>query len=124
MNLEEGTTAPAARARVASSSHPPRRTASGVPGPRHDVGPVIPAAERALATGSPDELVDLLCATVRTQVEQRLAHATTLRPGPAATVAESREYVEAMLGLQVWAHGVHRQLLAEPHQHAGAHTHG
>lgn len=89
-----------------------------------DVGPVIPAAERALATGLPDELVDLLCATVRTQVERRLALATGLRPGPAATVAESREYVEAMLGLQVWAHGVHRQLLAEPHQHAGAHSHG
>jgi hypothetical protein len=39
VNLEDGTTAPARErgpAVPASSSHPPRRTASGVPGPRHD----------------------------------------------------------------------------------------
>ena len=36
-----------------------------------DIGPVIPAAERALRSGAPDELVDLLGWTVRTQVEHR-----------------------------------------------------
>lgn len=80
-----------------------------------DVGPVIPVAERALVTGSPDELADLLCATVRHQVTHRLAHAIALRPADGATVAERRAYVQAMLGVQVWSHGVHRQLLADPH---------
>ena len=80
-----------------------------------DVGPVIPVAERALVTGSPDELADLLCTTARDQVARRLAHAIGLRPAPGATVDERRAYVEAMLGVQVWSHGVHRQLVAEPH---------
>ena len=61
---------------------------------------------------------------VRHQVEHRLAHAVALRPAPGADVAETREWVEAMLGLQVWAHGVHRQLHAHPHEHGGAHDHG
>lgn len=88
-----------------------------------DVGPVIPAAERALATGSPDELADLLCTTARHQVAHRLAAAMALKPDAGATVAEGREYVEAALGLQVWSHTVHRQLLADPHEHLGAHEH-
>ncbi len=82
-----------------------------------DVGEVIPAAERALASGSPDELSGLLCDAVRRMVEHRLARARELQPEAGASVSEVREYVEAMLGLQVWAHGVHRQVLADPHEH-------
>lgn len=88
-----------------------------------DVGPVIPAAERALAAGSPDELAALLCDTMRDQVEHRLAHAIAVKPAAGATVAEVRQYVEASLGLQVWSHAAYRQLLADPHQHLGAHEH-
>jgi hypothetical protein len=88
-----------------------------------DVGPAIPAAERALDNGSPDELADLLCATTRHQVGRRLAHAVARKPPVGSTVAEGRAYVEAMLGFQVWSHGVHQQLLADPHEHAGAHDH-
>ena len=35
------------------------------------VGPVIPAAGRALETGSADELVEVLCTTVRGEVNRR-----------------------------------------------------
>ena len=80
-----------------------------------DVGPVIPAAERALATGSPDELSDLLCSRLRRQVEHRLARATQLRAASDATVTEARAYVQAALGLQVWSHSVDRQVHAEAH---------
>jgi hypothetical protein len=88
-----------------------------------DVGPVIPAAERALESGSTDELAGMLCATVREQVDRRLGHAMALKARAGESVADAREYVEAMLGLQVWAHRVHQQLTAEPHAHAGAHRH-
>lgn len=88
-----------------------------------DVGEVIPVAERALETGSADELAELLCHAVRSEVEHRLAHAVELQPAAGASVVEVREYVEAMLGLQVWAHAVHRQVHADPHQHLGAHEH-
>ena len=40
-----------------------------------DVGPVIPVAERALESGSPDRLVEVLCGIVLDQVGRRHAQA-------------------------------------------------
>lgn len=88
-----------------------------------EVGPVIPAAERALASGSSMELVELMCSALRHEVETRLGMAMTLKARAPAGVAESRSYVDAALGLQVWAHAVHRQMIAAPHQHLGGHEH-
>lgn len=88
-----------------------------------DVGPVIPVAERALESGSPDELVEVLCASVRDQVTQRLQHAIALKAHGREGVEHAREYVEAMLGLQVWAHSVYKQVMADPHAHLGGHDH-
>jgi hypothetical protein len=86
-----------------------------------DVGPVIPAAERSLEAGSASELTDLLCAGVRGEVERRHRAAMELKQHAGEGVAAARAYVDAMLGLQVWAHGVHRQIMAAPHAHFGAH---
>lgn len=88
-----------------------------------DVGPVIPAAERALEAGSASELTDVLCDAVRHQVEHRHARAMALKEHASDSVSDARAYVEAMLGLQVWSHALHRQIMAEPHQHLGAHEH-
>lgn len=88
-----------------------------------DVGPVIPAAERALESGSAAELVDVLCRSVRERVEQRHGHGMVLKKHAAEGVPEARAYVDAMLGLQVWAHSVYRQVMADPHAHLGAHEH-
>jgi hypothetical protein len=63
---------------------------------------VLPAAERGLQNESPDQLVDVLCRTVRVQVEQRHEHAMTLKAHAPHGVVAARAYVEAMLGLQVW----------------------
>lgn len=82
-----------------------------------DVGPVIPAAERALGSGSADELAALLCEAVREETSRRLAAVMRLEAHAEDGVAAAREYVEAALGLQVWSHGVHRQILTDPHQH-------
>lgn len=89
-----------------------------------DVGPAIPAAERALAAGVADELVAVLCGEVKEQAEQRLQRATALKLDAPRDIANAREYVEAMLGLQVWANGVHRQVMADPHAHLGRADHG
>lgn len=86
-----------------------------------DVGPVIPVAERSLSTGSADELVAVLCGEVRDQIERRLAQAMTLKQQAGDDLAARREYVEAALGLQVWAHAVHRQVIADAHAHKGGH---
>jgi hypothetical protein len=76
---------------------------------------VIPAAERAIASGSPDDLVDVLCAMLRVEVERRHRRVMALARHAEDGVAPAREYVQAMLGLEVWAHGVYRQLLAHAH---------
>ena len=88
-----------------------------------DVGPVIPVAERAIENGSPDELLKLLTETVRTEVTSRLAHAMELKRHAAheRNVEAAREYVEAMLGLQVWSHKLY--LTAQGPAHIGAHEH-
>ena len=88
-----------------------------------DVGPVIPVAEHAIESGSPDELVRLLTETMRAEVSGRLAHAMELKRHAAHThtVEATREYVEAMLGLQVWSHSLY--LATKAPAHAGSHEH-
>jgi hypothetical protein len=86
-----------------------------------DVGPVIPVAERALETGSPDELVRVLQDVIADQVKHRLDHALQLETDVDAGVPQAREYVEAMLGLQVWSHRLYLAALASAH--GGEHHH-
>jgi hypothetical protein len=85
-------------------------------------GPGIPVAERALETGSPDELIGVLNELVADQVKHRLNHALELKSSADAGVAAAREYVEAMLGLQVWSHTVYLATRAAAHE--GGHQHG
>ena len=81
------------------------------------VGPVIPIAERALENGSADELVAVLHDIISEQVKLRLDHAMELEGRAGAGVPEAREYVEAMLGLQVWSHKLYLAALASAHAH-------
>ncbi|GAA4750918.1 DUF6448 family protein [Actinomycetospora chibensis] len=83
-----------------------------------DVGPVIPAAEHALESGRPDQLGEVLCGIVRDQLQRRHTHAMALKERSGESVPRAREYVEAALGLQVWAHGLYRQALSEAHARA------
>jgi hypothetical protein len=87
-----------------------------------DVGPAVPAAEQAIASGSAAELAETLCGIVRTQAEERHARVIALKAHAGTSVDAARTYVQASLGLQVWAHGVYEQATAAPH--AGAHEHG
>ncbi len=88
-----------------------------------DVGPVIPLAERAIESDDPSALADFLAAAVREETLQRftamqVARADADRDG----VEASRAYVQAMLGLQVWAHKLHTAVHAPAHEGA-AHDH-
>jgi hypothetical protein len=73
-----------------------------------DHGPVIPVAELALTTGSVDELLIFLADTVHTEVRKRFNAAMALKPAAERSVAAAREYVEAMLGLQVYANALYQ----------------
>ncbi|HEX4981594.1 MAG TPA: DUF6448 family protein, partial [Ilumatobacteraceae bacterium] len=72
-------------------------------------------------TGSPDELVGVLQDVIAEQVKHRLDHALQLKTNVDAGVPEAREYVEAVLGLQVWSHKLYLAALASAH--GGEHHH-
>lgn len=83
-----------------------------------DVGPVIPAAERAIAEGSSHDLIELLSREIKEGVNRRLDETLELQAHVDESTEAARAYVEAMLGLQVWSHGVYKAI------HAGGHGNG
>jgi hypothetical protein len=83
-------------------------------------GPVIPVAEKAIESGSPDQLIEVLSGMLREEVTQRLHHMMHLKGHANKSVEDAREYVEAMLGLQVWSHSIYERIHGEAH---AAHQH-
>lgn len=87
-------------------------------------GPVVPVAEQAIESGSADALVAVLTNKVRDEILERFAKAMTLKAHADEGVAAAREYVEAMLGLEVWSHKLYACASAGPHdEHGEAHQH-
>jgi len=84
-----------------------------------DVGPVIPLAEEAIADDDPTKLADFLATAVRDEVLRRFAEMASARPALDATVAQVREYVERMLGLEVWSHKLYQRVNAPAHEMRG-----
>jgi hypothetical protein len=82
-----------------------------------DVGPVIPLAEAAIETGSPDDLAEFLADAVRHEVRDRFAAMLDAKAAASEGVPAARRYVQEMLGLQVWAHKLSRAIHATAHEH-------
>jgi hypothetical protein len=89
-----------------------------------DEGPVIPVAEKAIESGSPDALIQALTDTLRQEVQHRFEHMMHLRDHAPDDVARARKYVEAMLGLQVYSHQLYGAMKANPHEGHHGHHHG
>ncbi|HET6950891.1 MAG TPA: DUF6448 family protein [Acidimicrobiales bacterium] len=86
-----------------------------------DVGEVIPLAEEAIAAGSADRLADFLADAVRRETFARFDAMTRAQAVADRGLDDARAYVEAMLGLQVWAHKLYGAVHAAAHE--GAHEH-
>lgn len=95
-----------------------------------DVGPVIPLAERAVATGSSEALADYLTAAVRDQLRHRIEKVNLLAAGKDRSVGEARAWVEGMLGFEVYSHHLFEAINASAHpghgdaEVAAGHSHG
>jgi hypothetical protein len=87
-----------------------------------DHGPVIPVAEQAIETGSPEALVGLLADRVEDEVRRRFAYVMELKARANAGVDANRAYVEAMLGLEVWSNRLHQLTQAAAHEPHGVHA--
>jgi len=86
-----------------------------------DVGPVVPVAEKAIESGDPAALEEVLVTAVRDEVAHRLHQVTALRGAAYRGVEGARAYTQAMLGLQVWAHGLYQAARATAHAKGHAH---
>ena len=91
-----------------------------------DTGPVIPLAERAIATGSPEPVADYLTGVLHDQLKHRLEEVSTLAASKDQSVADARAWVEAMLGFQVYSHHMLQAMHAPAHSEHGdtEHVHG
>lgn len=85
-------------------------------------GPVIPVAEMGIESGNPEQLKDVLAKHVRDEVQRRFDHLMELKPAAGRDVEHAREYVEAMLGLEVWANNLYQAVLAPAHAGHDGHS--
>ena len=87
-----------------------------------DPGPVIPIAELAIESGSPEELETVLCDVVERRVRSQLEEVGRLKEAADGDMEANRRYVSAMLGFQVWAHKLYECAESAPHE-ANHHSH-
>lgn len=87
-----------------------------------DVGPVIPIAERAIEAAAGDALAAFLADEARREVEHRFQAMLRAKQHAGMGVDGARAYVQAMLGLQVWAHSLYGAIHARGHEN-GHHGH-
>jgi hypothetical protein len=93
-----------------------------------DVGPVIPLAERAIETGSVEGVEEYLTRVLHDELTHRLENVNTLAAVMEESVSSARDYVEAMLGFQVYSHHLLQARHAPAHgdagrQHGHSHSH-
>ena len=81
------------------------------------VSPVIPIAEEAIVTGSTEQLATYLTGVLHDELSRRLEKVGTLAGGKDRSVADARQYVEAMLGFEVYCHSVLKALQAHDTHH-------
>ena len=86
-------------------------------------GPVVPVAERAIESGSVDELERVLVEKVRHEVRERFVRMVELGAHAHQGVDAARAHVEAMLGLEVWSHKLYGCATSGAHDHGDAHEH-
>ncbi|MFF5209084.1 DUF6448 family protein [Streptosporangium sp. NPDC000396] len=80
-----------------------------------DEGSVLPLAEKAVETGSIDEVHSFLTAELRTGLQRRINEVGRLAEQRDGTVGRARAHVAAMLGFEVYCHHVHQLVSSDPH---------
>jgi hypothetical protein len=73
-----------------------------------DTGPVIPVAEAAIETGDVSQLLKTMCDKVEYEVLKRFNHMKKLADTKNEGVDAARNYVTAMLHLQVYCHKLYK----------------
>ena len=78
-------------------------------------GPVLALAERAVATGSADEVAAFLTTVLTEELDGRLQQVVTLSATKDRSVPDARRYVQTMLGFEVYSHHLHEAMRSAAH---------
>jgi Family of unknown function (DUF6448) len=84
-----------------------------------DLGPAIPAADKAVETGSLDEVARLLTETVRNGLHTRFHDLMAKKTFPADDVAAGREFIESYVTFIHYVEGLYEAAA----QRVGGHHH-
>lgn len=82
-----------------------------------DLGPAIPAADKALVTGDVEALVRILMADMEEGLRERFAHVNGLKNYPKNDVEAGRKYVAAYVTYLHYAEGLHAASASAHHGH-------
>lgn len=77
-----------------------------------DWGPVVPRAEKAIEKGDPKEVIEFLSHVVEEQIRLRFNRVMAHKSYDVNDVAAAREYVEAMLGFELYSHHIYENIMA------------
>jgi hypothetical protein len=93
--------------------------------PAGAVEPTVAAADKALETGSADELANEIAQAVREGIQKRFAEASERKKHADASVEAGREFVEAYVQYVHYVEGIHNMAAkgAGHHGHAKEHEH-
>lgn len=87
--------------------------------PAGAIEPAVAAADKALASGSADELVKLLTDDVAAGIRKRFEHAASTHKQKDESVAQGREFVEAYVEYTHYVERLHQIATGKPHgEHA------
>lgn len=84
-----------------------------------DLGPAIPAADRALDSGSIAPLTDLLVRAMNDRLRAQFEHARMARGFKADDVTAGREYIKAYVEFIHYVERLYEAIGASPHGHYG-----
>ena len=86
---------------------------NGIQPAGQDYGPALPAAEKAIETGSTEELKKILNEAVSQQVDEQYRNVTAKNVEPDATVNDKRESIEAQFGFEKYALGLYESAMGK-----------
>ncbi|MFB3888609.1 MAG: DUF6448 family protein [Candidatus Bathyarchaeia archaeon] len=78
-----------------------------------DWGPVVPRAEKALETGNPKEVIDLITGIADKELKERFSKAMARKKHDVDDVDAARKYVQAELGFILYAHGLYAAITGQ-----------
>jgi hypothetical protein len=95
---------------------------TGIKPAGYDLGPAVPAADRALEEGSAEPVVRLLTEALRSGVQERLQAAMSRKSFDVNDVAAGRRYVESYVPYVHYVEKLWETLAAPAHAHHAPHA--